>query len=77
MKSLIFLLVITLIASENLRNLGLNYNFDKTYTIKTINIAGRSISFKENVGVRNGEAFLKIIIGGANFGVSGISGANS
>ena len=77
MKSLIFLLVITLIASENLRNLGFNYNFGETYTIKTINIAGQSISFKENVGVRNGEAFHKIIIGGANFGVSGISGAGS
>ena len=77
MKSLILLLSISLIASENLRNLSFNYNFDKTYIIKTINIAGQSISFKENVGVKNGAAFHKIIIGGANFGVSGISDANS
>ena len=81
MKSLILLLAITLIASENLRNLGFNYNCDKTYTIKTINVAGQSISFKENVGVKNGEAFHKIIISGANsgvnIGVSGISGASS
>jgi len=77
MKSLILLLAITLIASENLRNLGFNYNFDKTYTIKTINIVGQSISFKENVGVKNGAAFHKIIIGSSNFGVSEISDANS
>jgi len=53
MKSLILLLAITLIVSENLRNLSFNYNCDKTYTLKTINIAGQSISFKENVGVKN------------------------
>lgn len=77
MKSLILLLAFTLIASENLRNLGFNYNCDKTFSLKTISVAGQSISFKENVGVRNGAAFHRIIIGGTSFGVSGISSAST
>ena len=80
MKSLILLLVIALIASEtNLRNLSLNYNCEKTFKIKTINVAGQSVSFTEKVGVKNGAAFNEIIVssnsGSANFVIGGISGS--
>ena len=79
MKSLLLLLVIALVASEsNLRNLGFNYNCDKTYAIKTISALGSTITFKERVGVKNGNAFCQFIIA-SNLGTKtvGISGASS
>ena len=76
MKSLILLLVIALAFSEsNLRNLGFKYNVDKTYSIKSFNVLGSTLAFKERVGVRNGKAFCQLIIasntGTKTFGISG------
>ena len=45
----------------------------KTYTLKTLNIAGKSIAIKLKVGVSGGKAFCKLIIGGASFGKDGIT----
>ena len=78
MKSLILLLVIALVSSEsNLRNLAFNYNCDKTWTLKSFNVLGHTITFKEKVGVRGGKAYNQIIIssdtGSFSFGNSGVT----
>ena len=80
MKSLLLLLVIALVSSEsNLRNLGFKYNCEKTYTIKSFNVLGSTLTFKEKVAVKNGKAFNQLIIssntGTKTYGISGTTSA--
>ena len=82
MKSLLLLLVIALVSSEsNLRNLGFNYNCEKTFVIKSISALGSTLTFKERVGVKNGKAFCQLITssntGTSTFGNAGASSAFS
>ena len=82
MKALILILLIALVSSEsNLRNLGFIYNCEKTYVIKSITALGSTVTFKERVGVKNGNAFCQFIIssnlGTQTFGISGASSAIS
>ena len=63
MKSLILLLVISLVASESsFRKLDFNYNCTETYVIKSISVLDSTITFKERVGFENGKAFIQLII---------------
>ena len=79
MKSFILLLAITLIASENLRSLSFkDYKADKIYFIKSIPVLDNDdyISFIENVGIKDGVGFNKIILstrsGSIDFGITQI-----
>ena len=55
------------------RKLGFSISNSNTYTLKTFNVLGTSISIKLNVGVKNGKAFCKLIVGNASFGKDGIT----
>ena len=58
-----------------------DFNTEKTYTIKTFNVCGKSVSIKVKLGVKSGKVFGDIIIsaGGATatFGTSGITASYS
>ena len=60
-----------------LRNLGFNFNVDKTFNLKTISFLGQSFTIKYRIAVKNGNAINQIIIssnlGTASFGNDGIS----
>ena len=40
----------------SLRNLGFNFNVDKTFNIKSIKVAGQTISIKYRIAVQGGKA---------------------
>ena len=58
-----------------------NFNFDKTFTIKTITILGCSFKIKVRLGVKGGNAFGELIIsannGDVSFGTNGINASIS
>lgn len=60
-----------------LRQLGFNFNVDKTFNIKTIKFLKQSISIKYRIAVKNGKAINQLIIdsslGKATFGNDGVS----
>ena len=61
----------------SLRNLGFNFNVDKTFNIKSIKVAKQTISIKYRIAVKNGKAINQIIIdsnlGSARFGNDGVT----
>ena len=61
----------------SLRNLGFNFNIDKTFNIKSIKVASQTISIKYRIAVKNGQAINQIIIdsnlGSARFGNDGVT----
>ena len=61
----------------SLRNLGFNFNVDKTFNIKSIKVAGQTISIKYRIAVQGGKAINQIIIdsklGSARFGNDGVT----
>ena len=61
----------------SLRNLGFNFNVDKTFNIKSIKVAKQTISIKYRIAVKNGKAINQIIIdsnlGTARFGNDGVT----
>ena len=61
----------------SLRNLGFNFNVDKTFNIKSFNVAGQTISIKYRIAVQNGRAINQLIIdsklGSARFGNDGVT----
>ena len=63
--------------NTSLRNLGFNFNVDKTFNIKSFNVAGQTISIKYRIAVQNGKAINQIIIdsniGTAKFGNDGVT----
>ena len=69
--------------SPKLRNLASfsNFNADKTYNIKTINMGGVSVTIKVHIGITGGKAFGEVIVAGnhgnVKFGTNGISGSYS
>ena len=58
------------------RNLGFNFNVDKVFNIKTLSVAGQTISIKYRIAVVNGKAINQIIVdsslGRATFGNDGV-----
>ena len=58
-----------------------NFSADKTYTVKTLNVCGCTISIKVRLGVTGGKAFGEVIVaanhGDVRFGTNGISGSYS
>ena len=63
--------------NTSLRNLGFNFNVDKTFNIKSFNVAGQTISIKYRIAVQNGRAINQLIIdsklGSARFGNDGVT----
>ena len=63
--------------NTSLRNLGFNFNVDKTFNIKSLSAAGQTISIKYRIAVQNGKAINQIIIdsniGTAKFGNDGVT----
>ena len=62
--------------STTIRNLGFNFNVDKVFNIKTLSVAGQTISIKYRIAVVNGKAINQIIVdsslGRATFGNDGV-----
>lgn len=63
--------------NTSLRNLGFNFNIDKTFNIKSLSGAGQTISIKYRIAVQNGKEINQLIIdsklGSARFGNDGIT----